>query len=81
LLSPSSCYSFEEQEARGTLKSFHGFEDGDSLTVFFNRTDSFQRTGWFFRTRIINGLSSGFLDIGFSQRLFLERKKLIDIGI
>jgi hypothetical protein len=78
----SPCYSFwNSRRQEESYKSFHGLQDGDRLTVFFNRTDSFQRTGRFFRTRILNGLSLGFLDIGFSQRLFLERKKLIDIGI
>jgi len=38
-----------------SFRFFIGLEDGDRLTVFFNRTDWFQRTGWLFWIRIING--------------------------
>lgn len=60
-------FVLEQQEERGSYKSFNGSEDGDRLTVFFNRTDSFQRTGRFFRNRILNGLFLGFPDWFFTE--------------
>jgi hypothetical protein len=53
-------FFLKQQEARESFRFFIGLEDGDKQTVFLNRTDWFQRTGWFFWNRIINGLSLGF---------------------
>ena len=76
------CPNSRRQEE--SFNVFIGLEDGDRLTVFFNRTDWFQRTGWLFWIRIINGflrIWSRRLSGRFFTETFLKRKKLIDIGI
>jgi hypothetical protein len=57
---PPPAIFFETAGGKRILPFFIGMEDGDKQTVFLNRTDWFQRTGWFFWNRIINGLSLGF---------------------
>jgi len=85
-LSPASCYYFQNSRRQEDPQRFFiGLEDGDRLTVFFNRTvvfrglDGFQDSDY---KRAFLGFSDpGNGPGGFSQLIFPKRKKLIDIGI
>jgi len=81
-LSPAPCYSSQNSRRQRNPSIFIGLEDGDRLTVFFNRTVVFRGldgfSGFSDYKRAFHGLGLASGEMVFHR--FLNRKKLTDIG-
>jgi len=72
----TSCYfSKNSRRQEESFNGIHWIEDGDRLTVFFNRTDSFQRTGRFFSDWIKTGFLKD-LELWFFTETFPKQEEV-----